>query len=347
MNSLCLSLKHPHQQAESKAVINLENAVNLSHLPPALLSRIFQFLSINNLQRTACVCKNWQVVASDDALRKMVLAKILHGTGWESSHEVIAAYNIEHIGEAQFVFLGENHSFRDSRINSAVINEIAGGANIALFIEGSTAMKVIDSSGREAAKKNLSINDDVMNNIQIFGWDMDEATFEQSRLAVWEFERDGEKGLPQNKVKVLNVSIKECQSIVASLAPELSTDALSQDFYADIDDTVLMQVLFKLSGENYESFMSNIQRLMELVKCRQSQHLEDTMPERTQSATLTVRTAAQLQKEGRLPQKAVFVKGKAHLKEGLALHNPQSKAWSLESFYQEIAKHKAVILFPI
>ena len=78
---------------------------------------------------------------------------------------------------------------------------------MALFGEGITTMKPIEnpSDERDNIERNLCVDHHVTHNIQIFGWDMDEATYEQKRLAIWNYERDGEKDLPQNKVKSLNL----------------------------------------------------------------------------------------------------------------------------------------------
>ncbi len=327
-----------------------------------LLPHLFSLFSIKELEQSAHVYKNWRVLspriaASEDSQQKQDLAKILSGTPWEASHKAVAAYHVNHLSEAQFVFIAESHEQRHSEINAPVINaiasdEIATNGCIALFLECYTSMKAIESpSEREKIEKQYLIKKEIMDKIQLFGWDLDEKICEEKEKAVSELKKEGESNLSQNEFTLLKDSIKEHQAILDSLTPELSSsiDQLIKGTIHDISGASIWKSCSKMQEEDNEKWRLIRSSLRHLIGRRKDvQFLHGTMPKRTEEATCTVQKTAQLQKEKQLPPKAIFIMGRAHLQEGWVpdSHNPQSEAWSLQTFYQEISQHKAVILFP-
>ncbi len=99
-------------------------------------------------------------------------------------------------------------------------------------------------------------------------------------------------------------------------------------------------LFFNLAGDNYEKFLSTFNKLKDLIIERDKEHIKKHMPARTKSAASTVQKVAQLQAEG-FPSIAVFQLGLEHLKRAR-----EEEEFSLEIFYKEIAKHRAIVLFP-
>ena len=192
-------------------------------------------------------------------------------------------------------------------------------------------------------KTYFMIDDSALSNVAFFGWDMDEKVHAQTLEAVWEPERDGPKESCPDKVKVINASINELNQNLISIIPEFPDNLLYENAADDlmIKFAELSGFILNLPMENHQKFVSIFEQLIKLIIERDKEHIKKFMPIRTKSATLTVQKVAELQAEGKLPLTAIFQFGLEHLKQ-----ETQDQDFSLEIFYNEIAKHRAIILFP-
>ncbi len=332
------------KQSSAEATLQTYNA-NTQILGSELFFRIFDFLPPSALRRASCVCKQWQVLGSNDELRNRASLKILNGTPWEQKFEVIASYNVDKLEDARFFFLGEKHEqHRYQRPNGHLTSALAARQRIAQFVEGSTSMvPVRDPQEIANCKRYLLIDDIAMNNIQFFGWDMDEKVHAQTLEAVWDPEKDGPKESCQDKVKVLNASINEHNQILVSIIPEFPPYLLH---FKAADDLMMKfgeftVAFFNLPADEYQKFLSTFTKLKDLLIERDAEHIKKHMPVRTISAASTVQKVAQLQAERKFPLIAVFQLGLEHLQ-----RKREEEEFSLEIFYNEIAKHRAIVLFP-
>ncbi len=349
---------------------------NLDFLSYSGLSKIVEFLSPNDLRSLSCSCKNLAKIIPW-AKKITTAAKILNSTPWKADFDVIGSFNVDKIENARFIFLGDDHCNKNcQRANAHLISFLAGKMPIAIFVEGIPSMELLQNP---AMRKKHYMLDNLMSSVQFYGWDKDLSKFAAPKLLdVWTLEIDGPKELCKDKVKVLNHSIRECLFILDSIAsnnPELmpgySTNELLKSCHSQTKETrfhlldasklaafyqrLITQVdsspfspdsLSDLKKKvNGIRFVLLLQNITSLVNERKREIIEATFPERVQENIITVQKVDQLQREGKLPLTAVFIEGAGHFRE-VPRRRRRPELCSLKSFYQEISKHKAIVLCP-
>jgi hypothetical protein len=263
-------------------------------------------------------------------------------------YDVIKSYNIEKISEAQLLFLAENHISKDcQKLNGRLISAIIEKeGSVAIFLEGISSMKPLTIPKerlRELMCLDLKVN---MDNVQVFGWDMDDNVLFQKKHAHFQKIEDYNNSLPrvEKEISCLEKLMQNCLLELTSIIPEFDVNKFEE---------FGLTWMCKISNEDSPRFMQNFKNLMEFTKKKLNleyqtlcptfnDFLRDNMLERTQNMTQTAQKIVQMQLEGTLPNIAIFVAGVAHLKQ----LNLEVEECCLEPFYKEISKHKSMILSP-
>lgn len=237
---------------------------------------------------------------------------------------------------------GEKHSSESCKqLNGESITQIVGTAKAALFVEGSPSF----SSFRfpDELKKEQYIPPSCL--LDLFGWDASHEIIESmgNSLGVQEALIHSINDL---RVHILNFELKKLDAEKRTINWKRRTldafharDKITFDQYTQaIKDEKILMTAYEKSIEEMKMCKCDYEK--ELAKgLPTKESLRRTFPDRTRAMVATLQC---LRSERKYEGKAIFIAGADHLD----MSQTDGEEYNLQTLYDELAHHKAIVLVP-
>src|SRR6267154_591374 len=324
--------------------------ISISNLSPKPIEKICCHLQDRDLQALGTTSKRMHQIAMQQLeARDETLVKLL------SSYTASRYFNIKSVKEANLLLIGEQHYDPQCKLNEdAIIEFLTLRFPVVYFIEQPPAMQVFHSLCKP--------------NLHVVGWDEEET--HQLARSIWQ--RYGEEkehllGFKEENVIVDAPEYEKRKNQLAQLVQEKEelikeVEMLKQSMENINKGTIknlefkIMDVVFKIAALKLEVTYpkligQSLEKIVDYKKIDEQEFTEinllidQTIQSRTKTMVSCLQKIDNLISQLNLHQpKVVFLSGIAHLE--TEEDKATDERHSLISLYEELSKHKAIVLLP-